>query len=330
MNSPSHPNLASTGGRKSISAELMSVHPLSYAAFVETNRFPRVLQGQEICPMNSLTGKFDFKVGAWGNPDVSCTTFNSRQATKPNFQSLGSQVLQSPYFQYGDINKDGKASMFCSKPINLHRENSPYNTTLSQARITRNEVGLSDISSEHKLHDSISVAASLEASNMRIQDENNVKGKVIGCKLFGFPLSGETTTQNLQNSGKRSCTKVHKQGSLVGRAIDLSRLSCYNDLLSELERLFGMEGLLGDPDKGWRILYTDSENDIMVVGDDPWHEFCNVASKIHIYTHEEVENMTLGMTSDDTNSCLEQAPVIMEASKSSSVGQPDSPTVVRV
>jgi len=64
--------------------------------------------------------------------------------------------------------------------------------------------------------------------------------------------------------------KVHKQGSLVGRAIDLSRLSSYNDLLSELERLFGMEGLLKDPDKGWRILYTDSENDIMVVGDDPW------------------------------------------------------------
>lgn len=64
--------------------------------------------------------------------------------------------------------------------------------------------------------------------------------------------------------------KVHKQGSLVGRAIDLSRLNSYNDLLVELERLFSMEGLLRDPNKGWRILYTDSENDIMVVGDDPW------------------------------------------------------------
>ncbi|CAJ1979343.1 unnamed protein product [Sphenostylis stenocarpa] len=125
--------------------------------------------------------------------------------------------------------------------------------------------------------------------------------------------------------------KVHKQGSLVGRAIDLSRLSSYNDLLSELERLFGMEGLLKDPDKGWRILYTDSENDIMVVGDDPWHEFCDVVSKIHIYTQEEVEKMTIGMISDDTHSCLEEAPIIMEASKSSSVGQPDySPTAVRV
>lgn len=56
-------------------------------------------------------------------------------------------------------------------------------------------------------------------------------------------------------------------------------------------------------------------------------EFCEVVSKMHIYTQEEVEKMN----SDDTQSCLDQAPVIMEASKSSSVGQPDSsPTVIRV
>ncbi|KAK7826373.1 auxin response factor 4 [Quercus suber] len=60
------------------------------------------------------------------------------------------------------------------------------------------------------------------------------------------------------------------------------------------------------------------------------NEFCNVVSKIHIYTQEEVEKMTIGLISDDTQSCLEQAPVVMEASKSSSVGQPDSsPTVIR-
>ena len=56
----------------------------------------------------------------------------------------------------------------------------------------------------------------------------------------------------------------------MGRAIDLLRLNGYDDLLTELERLFNMEGLLCDPNHGWRILYTDSENDMMVVGDDPW------------------------------------------------------------
>lgn len=63
---------------------------------------------------------------------------------------------------------------------------------------------------------------------------------------------------------------MHKQGNLVGRAIDLSRLHNYGDLLDELEKLFGMEGLLRDPNRGWRILYTDSENDVMAVGDEPW------------------------------------------------------------
>lgn len=60
-------------------------------------------------------------------------------------------------------------------------------------------------------------------------------------------------------------------------------------------------------------------------------EFCEVVSKIHIYTQEEVEKMTIEGISDDTQSCLEEAPAFMDASKSSSVGQPDfSPTVIRI
>ncbi|KAG4974118.1 hypothetical protein JHK87_030939 [Glycine soja] len=319
MSSQSHPNLGSAEVRKITSSELSSVHPFSYAGFVETNRFPRVLQGQEICPLKSLTGKVDMNLGAWGMPNLSCTTFNLHQATKPSFQlSL---------FPYGDIHQASQASLFCSKSTTFQRENVPFNKPSTQAGIIVNEVGRSDLPNDHKLQGN-NISA---AGNMGVSIDNNVQGKVNACKLFGFSLSGETTTQNLQNSAKRSCTKVHKQGSLVGRAIDLSRLSGYNDLLSELERLFSMEGLLKDPDKGWKILYTDSENDIMVVGDDPWHEFCDVVSKIHIYTQEEVEKMTIEMISDDTHSCLEEAPVIMEASKSSSVGQPDySPTAVRV
>ncbi|CAJ2654381.1 unnamed protein product [Trifolium pratense] len=270
-----HQNLASTGiGKVVTSSELMSVHPFSYAGFMENNNFPRVLQGQEICKLKSITGKVDFNIGSWG--------------TKPNFQSA--------YFPFGDIHKDNQVNMFSSKHTTFLSDNVAFNTPTTLAANIRKEVA-----NEHKLQDDITNAASLGATNINVANDNNVKGK------------------------------VHKQGSLVGRAIDLSRLSGYIDLLSELEKLFGMEGLLRDSNKGWRILYTDSENDIMVVGDDPWHEFCDVVSKIHIYTKEEVEKMTFGMTNDDTHSCLEQAPVTMEPSKSSSVGQPDySPKVVRV
>lgn len=49
-------------------------------------------------------------------------------------------------------------------------------------------------------------------------------------------------------------------------------------------------------------------------------DFVEVVSKIHIYTQEEVEKMTIGMISDDTQSCLEEMPPVTDVSKSSSVG----------
>lgn len=203
MSSSSHPNLASTGVGKVTSAELMSVHPFSYAGFMETNSFPRVLQGQEICKLKSLTGMADLNHGAWGKPNVSCTNFNLHQATKPNFQSA--------YFPYGDnIHKASQASMFSLKPTSFQRENVSFNPpSTTQAGIIRNEVGQSDLPNEHKLQDNVSAAAaSIGAANIMIPNDDNVKGKVNACKLFGFPLSGETSTQNLQNPAKRSCTKV--------------------------------------------------------------------------------------------------------------------------
>lgn len=47
-------------------------------------------------------------------------------------------------------------------------------------------------------------------------------------------------------------------------------MSSYRELFMELETLFNMEGVINNPDGGWRLLYTDEENDMMVVGDDPW------------------------------------------------------------
>ncbi|RZB84050.1 Auxin response factor 4 isoform D [Glycine soja] len=210
IRSPSHPNLASTGVRKISAAEFMRVHPSSFAGFSETNMFPRVLQGQEICPFRSLTGKADLNFGSWGKPNVSYSNNNLHQATKPSFHSLGPEVIQTAYFPYGDIHNAGQgSSILCSKPTNFQRENIPFNTPSTQSGIMRNEVGRSDITipNEQKLQDNISGTASLGA-NMRIPKDDNFKGQVKACKLFGISLSGETTAQNLQNSAKRSCTKV--------------------------------------------------------------------------------------------------------------------------
>ncbi|KAL1098100.1 hypothetical protein V6Z11_D05G078200, partial [Gossypium hirsutum] len=293
--------------------------------FAETNRFPKVLQGQEICSLRSLTHKADLNLGVWAKTNHGCNSFNMNQAPNTNCYPEG---LRNMYFPYNEFYKAGQEPKMYSCASKLPRGNVLFNASSIKPGVSVDDIRKPNPPNDHKPMENIPSPGF--GKKLRNQQNECYKGNVAGCKLFGFSLTAESPTLNSQNSGKRSCTKVHKQGSLVGRAIDLSRLYGYKDLMTELEHLFGMEGLLNDPDKGWRVLYTDRDNDVMVVGDDPWHEFCDVVSKIHIYTGEEVEKMTIGMGSDETQSCLEEAAVIMEASKSSSVGQPDSsPTVMR-
>ncbi|XP_057813651.1 auxin response factor 11 isoform X2 [Cryptomeria japonica] len=120
----------------------------------------------------------------------------------------------------------------------------------------------------------------------------------------------------LQPSG-RSCKKVHKQGNAVGRAVDLSKLHGYDELLNELEHLFNMEGALRDPKKGWQVVYTDNEGDMMLVGDDPWLEFCNIVCKILIYPVDDAQKMTQANFGNDALSCSEDQPATVEVSRCS-------------
>lgn len=59
------------------------------------------------------------------------------------------------------------------------------------------------------------------------------------------------------------------QGTAVGRAVDLTLLNSYDELIKELEKMFEIEGELSTKDK-WAIVFTDDEGDMMHVGDDPW------------------------------------------------------------
>ncbi|KAK4356407.1 hypothetical protein RND71_025378 [Anisodus tanguticus] len=302
--------------------------PTTYTGFLESNRFPKVLQGQEICSLRSLTGKGDVNFGAWGKSEFGCNFFGSYQRPKANFYPLASEGARNVFLPYNAMYRAGQDPVVHSYISNFQRENHTLNQNSIQNVVRREEGGMPKFGNEQRPLEM--PEASTPETHFKNENGESLNAQA-SCKLFGFSLAKEPSTPSSQSSGKRSCTKVHKQGSLVGRAIDLSRLNGYADLLVELERLFNMEDLLRDPNKGWRILYTDSENDMMVVGDDPWHEFCEVVSKIHIYTQEEVEKMTIEGISGDTQSCLEEAPAIMDVSKSSSVGQPDSsPTVIRI
>ncbi|KAL6840443.1 hypothetical protein ACP4OV_030253 [Aristida adscensionis] len=105
------------------------------------------------------------------------------------------------------------------------------------------------------------------------------------------PQSSKDNQSKSQVASTRSCTKVHKQGVALGRSVDLSKFNDYGELKAELDKMFEFEGELMSANKNWQIVYTDNEGDMMLVGDDPWEEFCSIVRKIYIYTKEEVQKM---------------------------------------
>ncbi|KAG1370206.1 auxin response factor 23 [Cocos nucifera] len=173
--------------------------------------------------------------------------------------------------------------------------------------------------------------------------QNDKKSRASGnCKIFGFHLNSNTTASDLVASQQMNAstheaeahcyaaaslkqpqvmevdrhsepakviksadpTPVHKQGIALGRSVDLTKFNGYNELLAELDQMFEFEGDLLAPNRNWLVVYTDNEGDMMLVGDDPWHEFCSMVRKIFIYTREEVQRMNPGTL----NSRVEESP----------------------
>ncbi|MCO5562597.1 hypothetical protein L7F22_016225 [Adiantum nelumboides] len=123
-------------------------------------------------------------------------------------------------------------------------------------------------------------AAELDCSQVEHEVEHPCKElSAIGSSATSSEPGSQkfTSNQNLSKDGQcrgqfagRSCTKVVKKGSIVGRGVDLSKLGGYDQLFEELERMFHLEGQLRDKEKGWQVAYSDNENDMLEVGDDPW------------------------------------------------------------
>ncbi|XVF27271.1 hypothetical protein REPUB_Repub14bG0092400 [Reevesia pubescens] len=105
----------------------------------------------------------------------------------------------------------------------------------------------------------------------------------------GFLQSPENVGQG--NPQTRTFVKVYKSGSF-GRSLDISKFSSYNELRSELASMFGLEGQLEDPLRsGWQLVFVDRENDVLLLGDDPWPEFVNSVWCIKILSPQEVQQM---------------------------------------
>ncbi|KAL5215222.1 hypothetical protein ABZP36_004374 [Zizania latifolia] len=110
--------------------------------------------------------------------------------------------------------------------------------------------------------------------------------------------SMDVTEYSLDRSAKpmkppvRTYTKVQKQGS-VGRSIDVTGFRDYHELRSAIACMFGLQGKLEHPGSSdWKLVYVDYENDVLLVGDDPWEEFINCVRCIRILSPSEVQQMS--------------------------------------
>ncbi|KAF7103842.1 hypothetical protein CFC21_104781 [Triticum aestivum] len=98
-------------------------------------------------------------------------------------------------------------------------------------------------------------------------------------------------TPDQVNQPPATFVKVYKSGT-YGRSLDITKFSNYHELRRELGRLFGLEGQLEDPMRsGWQLVFVDREEDVLLVGDDPWQEFVNSVSCIKILSPQEVQQM---------------------------------------
>ncbi|GAV59993.1 AUX_IAA domain-containing protein/B3 domain-containing protein/Auxin_resp domain-containing protein [Cephalotus follicularis] len=152
--------------------------------------------------------------------------------------------------------------------------------------------GMSNLQNIGNESDSLSMpfAASNFTSSTGTDFPNNLDMTTSSCvDESGFLQSSENVDQ--VNPHTRTFVKVHKFGSF-GRSLDISKFSSYDELRSELARMFGLEGQLEDHQRsGWQLVFVDRENDVLLLGDDPWQEFVNNVWFIKILSPLEVLQM---------------------------------------
>ncbi|KAL0374602.1 UNVERIFIED_CONTAM: Auxin response factor 19 [Sesamum radiatum] len=176
-------------------------------------------------------------------------------------------------------------------------------------RANRQQPALSSsVISSDSMHIGILAAAAHAAANNspftifynpRLDGMNRQRGNVLAESQYGTLnlLSLHSTFARLRFSDPGSpniqVSQVQKRGS-VGRTIDVTRYKGYDELRHDLARMFGIEGLLEDPQRTeWKLVYVDHENDILLVGDDPWEEFVSCVQSIKILSSAEVQQMSL-------------------------------------
>ncbi|KAH7572502.1 hypothetical protein JRO89_XS04G0265900 [Xanthoceras sorbifolium] len=236
----------------------------------------------------------------------SSTTSVCLSQNDVNFQHNNNSLTYNPQSMLRDVSQDGEVQ---ADP----RSSLPYGTNIDgtlglpmnpDPLLTKGVMGLGKDFSNN-----ISSGGML-ANYENSKDAQQELSSSIVSQSFGVPdmtfnsIDSSINDSSFLNRGPwapppqfpqrmRTYTKVYKRGA-VGRSIDITRYSGYDELKQDLARRFGIEGQLEERQRiGWKLVYVDHENDVLLVGDDPWEEFVNCVRCIKILSPQEVQQMSL-------------------------------------
>ncbi|XP_010439105.1 PREDICTED: auxin response factor 9-like isoform X1 [Camelina sativa] len=238
--------------------------------------------------------------------DVGITASNLWQSHEFAQSCLTSQRSSSQQC-YRDSTEDAKKSDWLNNSYSV--SNLSKDSTLNDQMVSPVEQKKPETTANYRLFGIDLMSSSLAASEEKTapmrpinitkstpdsnSDPKSEISKVSEEKKQEPPQTSSKEVQSKQISSTRSRIKVQMQGVPVGRAVDLTALNGYNELIDDLEKLFDIKGELQSRNQ-WEIVFTDDEGDMMLVGDDPWPEFCNMVKRIFIWSKEEVKKMTPG------------------------------------
>lgn len=185
--------------------EFMRNHaPSNFTGFLESNWFPKVLQGQEICSYKSIAGKPDTNLGAWSSkPQVG---YNLHQRPTPSFYPLASEGTRNMPIQHKGAHMVGQVPIMLSSFSNFQTGNRP-SPILSGSK--PDTIRLPHLGNDPRSLEKASAPVTSMMHLKNMNSESNLKEKVPPiCKIFGFSLTEDPASLNLQGPSKRSCTKV--------------------------------------------------------------------------------------------------------------------------
>ncbi|TKY61837.1 Auxin response factor 7 [Spatholobus suberectus] len=106
------------------------------------------------------------------------------------------------------------------------------------------------------------------------------------------------TCKKCRSVNNRSCTKVLKLGTALGRAVDLARFHGYDELIAELDSMFDFGGSLINGSSGWHVSCIDDDGDLMLLGDYPWQDFQCMVQKMIICPKYGINNLNPSSSAD--------------------------------